>query len=148
MQKILKDLQKVYSKNDSAYIKTLRQELTENGFLRKLEELPMYSIIINKPNTKLQPLVDTFSHIGKVISVECGKLDEGIKEAIKNHALVNKQFKESMSEKFHTFIFGTQKNPIKKSNILKITAAIALVSVFGLAGYKYLTTAKNKTDTN
>lgn len=151
MHKTLKDLQKVYSKDNSDYIKTLRQELTDNGFLRKLEELPIYSIVINKKNTKLQPLIDTFSHIGKVITVESGKLDEGIKKAIQNHASVNKQFRESMSEKFHEFIFGTTKNSTGKYKILKITSATILASVFGYAGYKYLIKtkdAKNGNSTN
>lgn len=151
MPERLEDLQKVYNGDNSDYIKGLRKELTENGFLKNLEELPLYSIVVKKKNSKLQPLIDTFARIGKVIAVEAGKIDEGIKQAVKRHAEKNKGFKDAMSNSFQTLIFGAKKKSAKKHNYAQIAAAILLTGLLGVAGYKYLKNTRevqNENSTN
>lgn len=145
MQKILKDLQKVYSQDQSNYIKRLRKELKDNGFLQKINELPMYGIVIDKKNSNLKLLVDTFSPIGKIIQVENGKIDEGIKKTIKTHATKNKNFKQAMSEKFRFLILGAKKKSTKKYKTVKAILTTLLLSTFGYITYKYL---KNTRDIN
>ena len=157
MQGKLEDLQKIYNGDNSTYIKALRQELTQNGFLRKLEELPLYSIVIKKEHSKLQPLIDTFGRIGKVIEVETGRIDDGIKKAIKNYAEKNKIFRDAMSSGFQSLISGAkkksaeqQKNSKKSSPKIgiKIAAGIIFAGLLGYAGYKYIKDRKNGSRTN
>ena len=102
MYRKLFDLEAVYNGDQSEYITKLREELTNNGFLKKIQEMPIYGIIINKDNTKLAILSDTFGKTGKIITVEKGELAKGIKIEIKNHAQQNKKFNKSMSKKFKT----------------------------------------------
>ena len=137
MKKCLEDLQKVYNNDESIYIKGLRKELTENGFLRTIEKMPIYSIVIKKKNTKLQPLIDAFENTGKIVAVEKGKLDDGIKKIVKNHAEKISKYKNSMSEEFKSFIFGAKKSVKNNYLSLKIAALIFFVSITGYAGYKY-----------
>lgn len=145
MQKRLEDLKRVYNGENSEYINGLRKELTENGYLKKLEDLPIYSVVIKKKNTKLQSLIDTFSHIKKIIVTDTACLDEGIKKAIKIHANKNKSFKKAMSENFQTLIFGTKK---KSGKIYKIGTGITLAGISGFAGYKYFNKTKETNNAN
>lgn len=159
MPKRLDDLRRVYCGENSEYINGLRKELSENGYLKKLEELPIYSVVINKKNSKLQPLLDTFSGIGKVIAVEIGNLDEGIKNIIKNHAQKNKGFKAGMSEKLQVLIDGAKKKSLpeeaspqkslqKSFNYPKVVFAILGLGILSYVGYKYLNKSKDKNNEN
>lgn len=66
--------------------KALKKELESNGFLKKLKNMPLYSIII-KEDPKLDKLLKAFEPTGKVIEVPSGKLDEGIKKIIKKQKI-------------------------------------------------------------
>lgn len=148
MQKRLEDLKKVYYGEKSTCIKGLRKELKNNGFLKRLEELPFYSIAVKKKNSKLQPLIDTFAGIGKVIAVESGRIDDGIKQAVKSHAEKNKGFKNSMSESFQALIYGAKKNSAKKYNSAKIGIGTLLIGLLGFTGYEYVKNVKETRDEN
>ena len=148
MQKRLEDLKKVYYGEKSTCIKGLRKELKNNGFLKRLEELPFYSIAVKKKNSKLQPLIDTFAGIGKVIAVESGRIDDGIKQAVKSRAEKNKGFKNSMSESFQALIYGAKKNSAKKYNSAKIGIGILLIGLLGFTGYEYVKNVKETRDEN
>lgn len=145
----LKDLQKIYAGENSDYINGLRNELTQNGFLRRLEDLPLCGIVVKRENSKLQPLIDTFARIGKIIEVEAGKIDEGIKNAVKIYAEKNKRFKDAMSQSFQTIIFlAPQKSAPKKHYYVEIAAGIILTGLFGFAGYKYLQSTRGSQNGN
>lgn len=104
MRKKLRDLRHLYKGYDTEYINELRKELNENGFLKRLQELPLAGIVIKKDNSKLQKLVDTFSLSGKIVEVEKGQLDEGIKRAIRNYAQINNNFKNDMTDNLKKMI--------------------------------------------
>lgn len=106
MKKKLRDLRHIYRGNDSEYINELRDELNKNGFLKQLEDMPFVGIIIRKDNSKLQKLADTFASIGKIVVVDKGNIDEGIRLAIQNYAKQNTKFENNMSIKFKDFIFN------------------------------------------
>ena len=148
MNKKLEDLQKVYNGENSQYIKGLRKELTENGFLKKLEDLPIYSIVIKKKNTKLQALIDTFAHINKVIATDYGCLDEGVKRIIKIHASKNKKFKNAMSENLQKLVLGTKKKSTQNSSLKKIGLFTILTGIVGFAAYYYFDKTKGIQNAN
>lgn len=104
MRKKLRDLRHLYKGYDTEYINDLRKEFNENGFLKRLEEMPLVGIVIKRENYKLQKLVDTFSLSGKIVEVEKGQLDEGIKRAIRNYAQINNNFKNDMTENLKRII--------------------------------------------
>ena len=142
----LEDLKRIYNGENSEYINGLRKELKQNGYLKQLEDLPIYSIVIRKQNSKMQPLIDTFSRINKVIVTENGSLDEGIKKIIKLHAEKNKAFKSAMSEKFKILIFGAKKKSAQTVNYYKIGAGILLAGLIGFIGFKYLNKKSEEKD--
>lgn len=107
MHKKLRDLKHIYRGNDSEYINELRDELTANGLLKRIDEMPFVGIVVKKDNSKLQRLVDTFGRIGKIVAVENGSLDAGIKQAVSLYAMRNESFRDSMSEPFKNVIFGS-----------------------------------------
>ena len=144
----LDDLKRIYNGENSDYINGLRKELTQNGYLKQLEDLPIYSIVIRKQNSKMQPLIDTFSGINKVITTESGGLDEGIKKAVRLYAEKNQIFKNAMSEKFKILIFGAKKKSAKTVNYYKIGAGILLSGIIGFVGYRYLNKSKGKDNEN
>lgn len=111
MNKKLTLLKDVYDGKNTS----LKQELERNGFLRKIEEIPLYSIVIKKNNSKLAILSETFRQTGKIIEVENGEIDKGIKELVKNHSQKNKTFESAMSDKFKKFMRGkdSKKNYVK-----------------------------------
>lgn len=148
MDKRLKDLQKVYSGENSPYINGLRQELTENGYLKKIEDLPIYGIVMKKKNTKLQSLIDTFSHINKIIVADFACLDDGVKKVIKIHAEKNKIFKNAMSENLQTLIFGAKKKSAENFSYIKALTGIILVGLLGYAGYRFIKKEKGNKDGN
>lgn len=125
MSKKLSDLKDVYSGNNNS----LKAELETNGFLKKVEEMPVYSIIIKKENLKLGILRDVFAKTGKVIEVEKGGLDSGIRELVKLHSKNNDSFKNAMSDRFKEFIFG---KTIKKKSY-KTAVIAAIVAFIGVA---------------
>ena len=100
----LNDLKRIYNGNSSEYINELRQELTKNGLLEKINKMPLTGIVIKKENSKLQPLVDTFSQTGKIIEADKGNIDKAISQAIRNYANKNKRFREDMSENLKVLI--------------------------------------------
>lgn len=104
MKTKLRDLRHLYKGYDSEYINDLRQELTENGLLKRLENMPLIGIVVKSDNSKLQKLVDTFSLTGKIIEIDKGQLDTGIKKAIKNYAQINDKFKNNMNNNLKKMI--------------------------------------------
>lgn len=136
----LKDLKKVYSNDNSDYVSGLRKELTKNGYLRKLESIPFYSLVVKTKNTKLQTLIDVFAPLGKVIEINSGEIDNGVKQAVKNHCSRNKNFNNSISQNLYSLIFGVKKSS-KHHRYLpaKIAGGVAVTSIAGFAGYKYIT---------
>lgn len=143
----LEDLQKVLNGNSDDYINGLRKELTENGFLKQLKEIPMYSIVIKNKNSKLKKLIEAFEKLGKVVAVDTGKIDEGIKAIIKKHALNNETFKNAMSENLHKFIFNiTKNNSIESLNNSKNGLGLLLTGCAGLGGAIGIKYSKNSKD--
>ena len=133
-EEMLVDLKAVYEGKNSDYINSLRKELESNGLLKRIKELPIYSIIVTKPNEEmhesLKAIKDTFSSQGKVFVIEKGKLDEVLKQIIKNHGNKSKEFKNGMSKKFREFIFGTMSNLKKIGMISTITAITCFTGMF------------------
>ena len=112
MYKRLNDLAKILNENfDSPYIVSLAKELKDNGLLTKLEELPLYSIVVKSKKKELGDLVKAFEKIGKVIEVEPANIDSGIKIAINNHAEKNQKFKEKMSAKLKETLGNKANDP-------------------------------------
>ena len=145
MQERLDDLRRIYNGENSKYINGLRKELTQNGYLEQLENLPLYCVVMQKKNTKLQSLIDTFSNIKKIIVTNSACLDEGIKKAVKIHAEKNKSFKNAMSKSFQILIFGIKK---KSSKIFKIATGIILTGMLIFTGYKYFNKTKETGNAN
>ncbi len=151
MQEKFKDLQKVYSGENNPYINGLRKELSENGYLKKIEDLPIYGIVMKKKDSKLQSLIDTFARINKIIVADFGGLDEGIKKVIKIHAEKNKAFNTSMSENLYTLIFGAKKKSGGNYKSIKAVTGLILAGLSGYAGYHFVNRKKgndNGSNTN
>lgn len=151
MQEKFKDLQKVYSGENNPYINGLRKELSENGYLKKIEDLPIYGIVMKKKDSKLQSLIDTFARINKIIVADFGGLDDGIKKVIKIHAEKNKAFNTSMSENLYTLIFGAKKKSGGNYKSIKAVTGLILASLSGYAGYHFVNRKKgndNGSNTN
>lgn len=142
MKERLKDLHKVYSGENSQYINGLRKELNKNGYLKKIEDLPIYGIVMKNKNTKLQLLIDAFSHINKIVVADFACLDDGIKKVIKIHAEKNKIFKNSMSENLKTLIFGAKKKSAKNFQYFKTLTLVILAGLLGYTGYRFLENKK------
>lgn len=108
----------------------LKQELENNGFIEQIKKMPIYSIVIRNDDSELEILSNIFGDLGKVIEVEKGDLDKGIKSAIEKHALNNTPFREGMSSKFKTYIMGvsSKANNIKKTTLFTLCAVLAGVS--------------------
>ena len=119
----VKELKKMYDGKNPK----LEQELTKNGLLKKIEELPIYGIVVKNDSKELNLLAEVFSKSGKIISVENGELDIGIKKVIEQHANKNSNFKNNMSDKFKSFIFDSGSNTKEKTVI--ICGTLAVVSV-------------------
>ena len=123
----------------------LKQELETNGFIDHIKRMPLYSIVIKKDSSELKLLADVFGRFNKVVEVEKGELDKGIKEVIKYHSGVNKDFKTSMSDKLKKYILGSIK---KKSNIKPILIS-SIIGILGLLGtYYYTKNRKSKNENN
>ncbi len=90
----------------------LKQELETNGFIDCIKRMPLYSIVVKKDNSDLELLTDVFSRFNKVIEIKKGELDKGLKEAIKHHSEINKDFKTSMSDKFKAYILDSVKKKV------------------------------------
>lgn len=120
----------------------LKQELETNGFIDSLKQMPLYSIVIKKDNSELKLLADVFGRFNKVVEVEKGELDKGLKEVIKYHSGINGDFKTSMSDKFKKYILGSVK---KKSNTKPLLIA-SIVGILGMLGIYFYT--KNRKSNN
>lgn len=90
----------------------LKNELESCGLIKQIKDMPLYSIIIKKEKSSLHELWEVFGRFGKVIEIENGKLDEGIKLAVKQHANQSSKFKKAMSEKFSKFILEITKKKL------------------------------------
>ena len=107
----------------------------------------MYSIVIKNKNSKLKKLIEAFEKLGKVVAVDTGKIDEGIKAIIKKHALNNETFKNAMSENLHKFIFNiTKNNSIESLNNSKNGLGLLLTGCAGLGGAIGIKYSKNNKD--
>lgn len=125
MHKKLLYIREAYEgKND-----VLKQELESNGLIKQIKDMPLYSVIIKKENSSLNEIKDTFERFEKIIVVENGKIEKGIKSAIKKHATNKDSFKNSMSNKFRRYILGRTK---KKYYNMIIAATIALISTVAI----------------
>ena len=114
----------------------LKQELESNGLIKQIREMPLLSIIVDKENSSLRLIKETFERFGKVVTVDKGKLDEGIKSAIKEYASQKDSFKTAMSDKLKEYVLGITK---KKDNII-VYSAMAIGTIVGL-GLIYKNTA-------
>ena len=140
MREKLEDLCLVLeNKSQTPYIKSLSQELTENGFLKKLEELPFYSIVMKDSDSSLDILVKTFQKMKKVIVTKSGFLDEGVKSAIEFHANRKDSFKESLSQKLREYInpkeavsSGSSASSVNKKSPKYVVAGFLLIGLGGL----------------
>lgn len=107
----------------------LKQELESIGLLQKIEELPLYSIVVKKASKpiseKLQSIYNTFSIIGKVFVAERGKLDEAVKNIIKIHSNKSKEFKRGLSKISRDFLF--EKENTNKNGIVSLITGIILL---------------------
>ena len=121
--RMISDLEAIFNGIQDGYHLGLKEELTSNGFLKKLQELPLCSIVIKKTNSSLDDLVEAFSSIGKVIEVEAGKIDAGIRLAIERYSKANEAFRKAMSENLKSFIFGIQKKNSGEVNKTVTTVA-------------------------
>lgn len=108
MNEKLIDLKDVYNGVNTERTNKLRKEFKESGLLKEIEDLPVYSIIVKNPKKNLTEdlklLLETFRSTGKIIEVETGKLDDGIKTSVKKYAEFSPKFKAGMTEKFSEIV--------------------------------------------
>ena len=109
---------------------TLRKELEKNGLMKQIREMPLYSILVRKEKSVLNEIAETFGKLGKVIEINNGELDVGIKSAIKKQSIASEKFKKSMSDKFKKYIFGRKKKDYKA--LIYSIAAVLGVACAGI----------------
>lgn len=119
-------LKEVYNGKNSV----LEKELKDNGFLKKIESLPLYSIIIKEENSGLDILYDVFGKTGKVIEVEHGNLSEGIKQAVKTHSQKEKEFSDKMSARLKNVILPNSRKIVYSVTGLVSALAIVLLGIW------------------
>lgn len=126
----LNDLKAIYSGKKSDYLKELCKEFKGNGLLKEIEDLPIISVIFKDSEGKiandLLPIIETFEKTGKIIIVDFGKLDVGIRESVKKYANKSKNFRKGMSDNLKNVIYG-------KLNFLKKYAFWIILSTVALA---------------
>lgn len=93
------------------FIETLKQNPeTYSDIIKQLEELPFIGIVVkNDKKDSLSDIVNAFgegSKYQKIIEVENGHLEDGVREAIKLHASRNPKFMEKLSPDLKKEIFG------------------------------------------
>lgn len=123
MSKKLSDLKDVYSGKNLE----LGKQLEADGLLKKIDDLPLQSIVVKGETSDLAPLVEAFEKTGKVISVENGSLDSGIKKAVKTYADSVSAYKNSMSKNFKKFIY-------KSGSINKLERLFVPIAGIAIAG--------------
>ncbi len=121
----------------------LKKEIETNGLITQIKEMPLYSIIVDKNNSKLKQIKETFARFGKIIEISNGDLDSGIKSAIKIHANSSMHFKNGMSQKFKEYILGVAKKKDYKALIIVLGAIITFLAG-GLVYKKYKTESNNE----
>ena len=145
MNEKLADLKAIYEGSNSSKINNLRNELKNIGLLKAIEELPIQSIIVKNPKKNLtenlQLLLDTFRSTGKIIEIEKGKLDEGIKSTVKKYAESYPKFKEGMSRQFSNIV-GINK-PFNKNKFLLVGIG---VGTFVTGCFYFFNQDKTKTE--
>ncbi len=148
MNEKLLDLKAIYDGVNTERINNLRKEFKENGLLKEIEELPIYSIIVKNPKKNLTEdlklLLETFHSTGKVIEVERGKLDDGIKTSVKKYAEFSSKFKAGMTEKFRKIV-GVSKT-FNKRWIVYSGIGIGAFAIGGFCWFNRTKTAKAKTE--
>ncbi len=128
------------------YNEPLKKELENKGLIAQIKEMPLYSIIVDKNNSKLKQIKETFGRFGKIIEISNGDLDIGIKSAIKTHADSSVRFKKGMSEKFKKYILGVTKKKDNKTLIIVFGLIISCLAG-GLVYKKYKTESRNESIT-
>lgn len=102
--------------DDSGYPKDFLKSLEQNPekyskIIKQLEDLPFIGIVVknDRKDSPLGDIVDAFgsgSKYQKIIEVENGHLEDGIREAVKLHASKNPEFMQKLSPDLRKEIFG------------------------------------------
>lgn len=139
MNKKLSDLKEVFEGKNPE----LKKQLEADGFLKKIEDLPLKSIVVKSEKTDLNILIEAFGSTGKVISIEKGELDNGIKQVVKSYADSKDVYKQAMSDKFKDVIYKTGKNN-KFANLLIPFAGLFLAGLMMFMHYSKIGRSLNK----
>ena len=124
----LKYLKKAFSESNPE----MKNDLNACGLLQKIQEMPLYAVVVKKEDSPLTILSDVFRDSGKVIEIENGTLDGAVKKIINDHARKDKSFKKAMSREFKNFIFG---KTVRNAIIIAVSAILSF-SVLALALFK------------
>lgn len=109
----------------------LKKQLELDGLLKKIEDLPLRSIVVESDKPEIKMFIDSFENSGKIIKIAKGDLDSGIKSAVKSYAQKNNSYKNSMSKDFLNVIF--QSNSMKTFNAILLPITGILLTGFVMA---------------
>ncbi len=79
--------------------KNIDNILKQPKILERLKKLPFVGILVKQEDSEITRILSKFKDFGKIIEIENGKLQEGIKEAVKSYAKLNEKFAENLSDK-------------------------------------------------
>jgi len=140
-----------YKKHPQTLVKRLDPEnkLHQELIIKKLENLPIIGIVVKneRKREKLLPIVQAFgegSKYKKIIEVENGHLEDGIRQAIKMYAEKNPKYAKKLSPDLKKEIFGIVDNPLIKNFRFQILTFSGLALGLTAVGGLLLKNLKNK----
>ena len=94
-----KDLSPELRKNiKDASIENIESILKNSAVAERIKKLPFIGIVIKNEESPINQFLSNFKPLGKIVEIENGKLQGGIKQAVKMYASENDEFAENMSE--------------------------------------------------
>lgn len=114
--------------------------LHEESLVKQVNELPLMSVVIKNEENEIPQLTKVFGKDGKcfkVIEVEKGHLEDGIKEAIKVYSEKNPEYAEKLSPDLKKEIFKSSSEKLKSAGLSKAKKikcfAIGAAVILGIA---------------
>ena len=72
--------------------------MKNSAVAERIKKLPFIGIVIKNEESPINQFLSNFKPLGKIVEIENGKLQGGIKQAVKMYASENDEFAENMSE--------------------------------------------------
>ena len=110
------DLQKQLKNLNEENISKILENPT---IIERLKKLPFVGIIIKGENNGLEQLAKHFEQFNRIIEVEGGKMQDGIKQAVQKYAQECPEFAQNLGEKLKIQL-GMIQTPADAENVIEV----------------------------